>query len=99
MGSDRGGPIQSTSVKRKKGPRNKTNVNTPQKIDIELFSENVTVNLNVFCLFVYSTLEELLEMVNCLLNFHEIRDSLKKVEKPVIGFLVNTIGQSLYSFN
>jgi len=36
----------------------------------------------------YSDSEELLEIVGCFLDFHDIRDSPKKMAKPVTDFLV-----------
>lgn len=37
----------------------------------------------------YSALEELLEIVGCFLDFQDIKESLRKIQKPVTNFLVS----------
>ena len=50
----------------------------------------------------YLASEELLEIVCCFLDFQEMRDSPRKIEKPVTDFLVSgqvAQSESLYALS
>ena len=49
----------------------------------------------------YSASTEDLETIDCFLDFHEIRESLKKMQKPVVDLLVSiqdAQSTSVYAF-